>query len=104
MRKAKLGFLFLSLLLVLVSILQGCSNSSSSSSKDSGGKVNLTFSTWGNPGEIKVIQKAVDGYMKENPNIKVKLVPIPNDGYIQKLQTQLQGSQAPDVFYIGDGD
>ncbi|KKI90917.1 hypothetical protein WQ54_18160 [Bacillus sp. SA1-12] len=88
----------------MVSILQGCSDSSSTSSNASDEKVNLTFSTWGNPGEIKVIQKAVDGFMKENPDIKVKLVPIPNDGYVQKLQTQLQGSQAPDVFYIGDGD
>jgi multiple sugar transport system substrate-binding protein len=104
MRKSKLAFIFLALILVMVTILQGCSNSSSSGSNASGEKVNLTFSTWGNPGEIKVMQKAVDGFMKENPNINVKLVPIPNDGYIQKLQTQLQGSQAPDVFYIGDGD
>ncbi|WHZ56092.1 ABC transporter substrate-binding protein [Metabacillus hrfriensis] len=104
MRKAKLAFLFLALLLVIVPVLQGCSDSSSTSSTDSGETVNLTFSTWGNPGELKVIQKAVDGFMKENPNIKVKLVPIPSDGYIQKLQTQLQGSQAPDVFYLGDGD
>ncbi|KKI94190.1 sugar ABC transporter substrate-binding protein [Bacillus sp. SA1-12] len=93
----------------MVPVLQGCSDSSSSSSSDSGSNgsgdtVNLTFSAWGNPAEIKVYQKAVDGFMKENPNIKVKLVPIPSDGYIQKLQTQLQGSQAPDVFYVGDGD
>ncbi|OAS86846.1 MULTISPECIES: ABC transporter substrate-binding protein [Metabacillus] len=109
MKKTKLAFLFLALLLVMVPVLQGCSDSSSSSStgsdsKDSGETVNLTFSAWGNPAEIKVYQKAVDGFMKENPNIKVKLVPIPSDGYIQKLQTQLQGSQAPDVFYVGDGD
>ncbi|WP_084821772.1 sugar ABC transporter substrate-binding protein [Bacillus sp. SA1-12] len=109
MKKTKLAFLFLVLLLVMVPVLQGCSDSSSSSSSDSGSNgsgdtVNLTFSAWGNPAEIKVYQKAVDGFMKENPNIKVKLVPIPSDGYIQKLQTQLQGSQAPDVFYVGDGD
>lgn len=101
MRKTKLMFLFLTLLLVIVPVLQGCSESSSS---DSSGTVNLTFSAWGNPAEIEVYQKAVDSFMEENPNIKVKLVPIPGDGYIQKLQTQLQGSQAPDVFYIGDGD
>ncbi|MGM7719944.1 ABC transporter substrate-binding protein [Metabacillus sp. Hm71] len=109
MKKTKLAFLLLVLLLVMVPVLQGCSDSSSSSSSDSGSNgsgetVNLTFSAWGNPAEIKVYQKAVDGFMKENPNIKVKLVPIPSDGYIQKLQTQLQGSQAPDVFYVGDGD
>ncbi|WP_299089158.1 sugar ABC transporter substrate-binding protein [uncultured Metabacillus sp.] len=109
MKKTKLAFLFLVLLLVMVPVLQGCSDSSSSSSSYSGSNgsgetINLTFSAWGNPAEIKVYQKAVDGFMKENPNIKVKLVPIPSDGYIQKLQTQLQGSQAPDVFYVGDGD
>ncbi|MBP3041265.1 sugar ABC transporter substrate-binding protein [Bacillaceae bacterium Marseille-Q3522] len=103
MKKIKNVFLFLVFLLVIAPVLQGCSDSGSSS-ESTGDTINLTFSAWGNPAEIKVYQRAVDGFMKENPNIKVKLVPIPSDGYIQKLQTQLQGSQAPDVFYIGDGD
>ena len=102
MKKSKLILLTIVMILVLVPILQGCSSKSGTSGSDD--TVQLTFSAWGNPAEIKVYQKAVDGFMKENPNIKVKLVPIPSDGYIQKLQTQLQGSQAPDVFYVGDGD
>jgi len=109
--KKKLAFLLFAVLLIMIPALQACSNSSSSSSDSgasgssgSGEKINLTFSAWGNPAEIKVYQRAVDGFNKENPDIQVKLVPIPSDGYIQKLQTQLQGSQAPDVFYVGDGD
>ncbi|HZH59845.1 MAG TPA: sugar ABC transporter substrate-binding protein [Metabacillus sp.] len=106
--KKKLVFLFFAVLLIMIPALQACSNSSSGSSESgssgSGETVNLTFSAWGNPAEIKVYQKAVDGFNKENPNIQVKLVPIPSDGYLQKLQTQLQGSQAPDIFYVGDGD
>ncbi|MBP3038533.1 sugar ABC transporter substrate-binding protein [Bacillaceae bacterium Marseille-Q3522] len=107
MNKRKTSLLFLVFLLVIVPVLQGCGNSSSSGdsgSKNSGDTVNLTFSAYGNAAEQKVYQKAVDSFMKEHPNIKVKIVPIPGDGYIQKLQTQLQGSQAPDVFYVGDGD
>jgi len=62
-------------------------------------KVELTMQAWGNPEEIKVYQRALDAFTEKNPNITVKLVPVPGDQYEQKLLTQLQGSQGPDVFY-----
>lgn len=90
----------------LILTLVACSSSSGGATGDSDGtsgkdKVELTMTAWGNPEEIKVYQKAIDAFEEENPDITVDLIPGPGDTYKQKLLTQLQGSQAPDVFYVG---
>ncbi|KJD45951.1 ABC transporter substrate-binding protein [Paenibacillus terrae] len=86
--------------------LTGCSGNTSTSSESGesviGKTVNLTMSAWGNPAELKIYQKGIDAYTKEHPNVKIKLIPVASDGYEQKLLTQLQGGNAPDVFYVGD--
>jgi len=83
--------------------LSGCSGSSEKTSSEGSSKtVNLTMSAWGNPAELKVYQRGIDAYTKEHPDVKIKLIPVPSDGYEQKLLTQLQGGDAPDVFYVGD--
>src|SRR5690606_15808843 len=66
-----------------------------------GDKVELSMAAWGNPAEIKVYQKGVDAYMKEHPNVKIKLVPVPGDNYEEKLLTELSGGKSHDVFYVG---
>lgn len=89
-------------ILLVMFIVIGCSSNSTSSGKTSSGNgktIQLTMQAWGNPAELKVYQKAIDGFMDENPNIKVKLVPVSSDQYDQKLMTSLQGSKGPDVFY-----
>ncbi|WP_336077180.1 ABC transporter substrate-binding protein [Paenibacillus sp. 203] len=86
--------------------LTGCSGNTSTSSESgesvTGKTVNLTMSAWGNPAELKIYQKGIDAYTKKHPNVKIKLIPVASDGYEQKLLTQLQGGNAPDVFYVGD--
>lgn len=94
----KSGFLLLLALFLIV----GCNNNGSSGSgkgNSNSKTVELTMQAWGNPAELKVYQKAIDGFMKENPDIKVKLVPVASEQYDQKLMTSLQGSKGPDVFY-----
>ncbi|MGP4039676.1 ABC transporter substrate-binding protein [Gracilibacillus sp. D59] len=93
---------FLALVFVVL-LLSACSSDSGSSSSgnSSGGEIELTMTAWGNPAEIKVYQKAIDAYQEENPDVTVKLIPGPGDTYKQKLLTQLQGSQSPDLFYVG---
>ncbi|UOQ50354.1 sugar ABC transporter substrate-binding protein [Gracilibacillus caseinilyticus] len=93
------SFLFM---IGFILFLVGCSNDTetSNSTDDSGGEtVNLTMQAWGNPEELKVYQRAIDGFMGENPNIKVDLVSVASDQYEQKLMTSLQGSKGPDIFY-----
>ncbi|WP_066188313.1 MULTISPECIES: ABC transporter substrate-binding protein [Gracilibacillus] len=93
-----LGFVFI--------FLSACSNDSGSGDGGSGGgnpdaDVKLTMTAWGNPAEQKVYQRALDAYMEENPDVSVELIPAPGDTYRQQLFTQLQGSQATDLFYVG---
>ncbi len=80
---------FAAFLLVIVLLVTGCSGSGSNSGSASTDekKIELTMSAWGNPAEIKVYQRALDEYEKQNPNIKVKLIPVPSDNYEQKLLT-----------------
>lgn len=90
----KIGF-FLSVLFLLAA---ACSTSPKLENTE-GKKARLTMQVWGNPAEVKGYQRTLDAFEKENPNIEVKLVPVPGDQYEQKLLTQLQGSREPDVFY-----
>ncbi|HEU5016172.1 MAG TPA: sugar ABC transporter substrate-binding protein [Roseiflexaceae bacterium] len=60
----------------------------------------IKWSTWGNPGEIQRFKEFTDEFNKET-GANAQLIPIPNDGYQQKILTQLSGGTAPDVFYAG---
>lgn len=77
----------------------GCSSVGSSSDDDSvitlGAPTSLT-------GE-NAYQTLADKYMDENPDITVELTELPNDGFAQALNTQLQAGNAPDVFYVTPG-
>jgi multiple sugar transport system substrate-binding protein len=77
----------------------GCGSGGSGSS---GSGNALTWSVWGNPGEVKRLQEFTDDFNKRNSSIKAKLVSVPTASYETKLLTQLSGNTAPDVFYTGD--
>ena len=88
---------------VSILFLSACSNEpKQGESGNNEGKVSLTMTAWGNPAEQEVYQRAIDAYMKQNENVTIKLIPAPSDTYLQQLLTQLQGSQAPDLFYVGE--
>ncbi|TSB46497.1 ABC transporter substrate-binding protein [Alkalicoccobacillus porphyridii] len=97
--KKKVGVLALGGLAVGMVALSGCSSGSSGD-----GKIELTFSAWGNPAELKVYQRAVDAFNEQSETVEVDLTGIPNDNYFQTLTTRLQGGQAPDLFYVGAED
>lgn len=61
----------------------------------------ITWSTWGNPGEIQRFKEFTDQFNKET-GAQANLIPIPNDGYQTKVLTQLSGGTAPDAFYSND--
>lgn len=81
---------------LIASALVGCSGSSASTSGATGDVVNLTYTTWGSPEELKAQTKAIEEFEKKNPNIKVNLQHIPTD-YDTKLATMVAGNTAPDV-------
>jgi multiple sugar transport system substrate-binding protein len=65
--------------------------------------VEVTWTSWGNTGEVANLQKFTDDYNKSQSAVKAKYNPVPTDGYDAKLITQLTGGTAPDIFYAGDG-
>lgn len=74
-----------------------------SSQSPSEEKVTIKFAGWGDPSEKQVFTKLIKSFEEKYPNIKVNYLHIPAD-YVSKMNTILAGGDAPDVFYVPDGD
>jgi multiple sugar transport system substrate-binding protein len=61
-------------------------------------QVNLTFSVWGDPAELNILQAIADDFTAENPNVKITVNVSDWTTYWDKLQTQLAAGTPPDVF------
>ncbi|MDO4242373.1 MAG: sugar ABC transporter substrate-binding protein [Actinomyces sp.] len=78
--------------------IAGCSGSSGAK-----GQGTVTWSTWGSPEELTLLEEFNTQFMKNNPDITVVFQPVASyEEYHTKLLTQLTSGTAPDVFYIGD--
>jgi multiple sugar transport system substrate-binding protein len=110
------SFLILTSALMLTSVVTACGKSSnnpaptsSDASKVATAKpvasnpVTIKFAGWGDPSEKEVFTKLLKIFEEKNPNIKVNYLHIPVD-YVGKMNTILAGGDAPDVFYVPDGD
>ncbi len=64
-------------------------------------KVHISFSTWGSKSEIVVVNAVIDEFERENPDIKVDLIHIP-DNYFQKLHLLIASNLTPDVVFINN--
>jgi multiple sugar transport system substrate-binding protein len=65
----------------------------------------IKWSNWANTGEIQRFQAFTANYNKtHNTNVQYTFVPTANGNYFTKILTELNGGDAPDVFYVGDGD
>jgi len=63
----------------------------------------IIFAGWGGPEERQVFAHILDQFMRDNPDLKVRYIHVPQN-YMQKLQIMMAGGTPPDVFYIPDGD
>ncbi|MBB6729523.1 ABC transporter substrate-binding protein [Cohnella zeiphila] len=83
----------------------GASGSSPSASSSSAGgdqkQVELRMMWWGDQTRADLTNKAIELFEQKNPNIKVTGEFGPNDGYFDKLNTQLASGTAPDIFFLG---
>lgn len=87
--------------LLSVSTLAACSGGGGSGG--SNGQVTVTWTTWGDPGELTRFNQFDTQFMKDHPDIKVVLQPVASySDYNAKLLTELSSHTAPDVFYVGD--
>jgi multiple sugar transport system substrate-binding protein len=69
-----------------------------------GGTAQVTISMmgWGSLLEKENVQKGLDLFQSQNPNIKVNWLHTPNEEYETKLKTVLAGGTAPDVFWASN--
>ena len=80
------------LIFIFIIFLTGCKQSNDNS---------LVFATWGSKTEVQIIETLLDEFEKENPDIKVKFLHIPQN-YFQKLHLMFASNLAPDVIFINN--
>ncbi len=74
-------------------------------SSSGGGTTSIKWSNWANTGEIQRFKDFTANYNKtHNTNVQYSFVPTANNNYFSKILTELNGGNAPDAFYVGDGD
>jgi multiple sugar transport system substrate-binding protein len=59
----------------------------------------LVYSFWGSLEQQKADRKIIEEFEKENPGIKVKMLPI-GQRYMEKVQAMLLGAVAPDIMMV----
>jgi len=67
-------------------------------------KITINYALWGifEPGRKPLFVDPVNEFMKENPDIEVKIVGIPYSQYNDKLTTQFEAGAGPDIFEMQD--
>lgn len=85
--------------------LTGCGRSSDSGQNAAksvkGGKAKGEITVWAMGTEGEKLSVLAADFMKENPEAKVKVTPVPWDGAHDKIATAIAGRQTPDVSMIG---
>ncbi|WP_314146626.1 sugar ABC transporter substrate-binding protein [uncultured Leifsonia sp.] len=111
-RFARLSTVGLAVAAAAALALSGCSGSGGSGDSGAEGtyvapksdvSAHLTISNWGNPGDEKVYQAAIDRFNKKYPNVKVtnNFTQVVNwSDYINKILTSIASGDAPDVINI----
>lgn len=61
----------------------------------------VTFASWGSKSELEIIKPLLKEFEKENPDIKVEFIHIPQN-YFQKLHLLFASNMAPDVIFINN--
>ena len=61
----------------------------------------ITFASWGSATEIKIIKNVLLNFEKENPDIKVDFMHIPQN-YFQKIHLLFASQKAPDVIFMNN--
>lgn len=90
--------LFIFFLIILAGILCCLKFSAHDFSKN---KTTIQFSSWGSESEIKILKPVLEDFEKENPDIHVEFLHIPQN-YFQKIHLLFASNTAPDVVFINN--
>lgn len=64
-------------------------------------QVVIQFASWGSESEIKILKPLLENFEKENPNIKIDFLHIPQN-YFQKIHLLIASNTAPDVIFMNN--
>lgn len=64
-------------------------------------KTTLQFASWGSKSEIDILKPILNDFEKENPNIKIDFMHIPQN-YFQKIHLLFASNTAPDVIFLNN--
>ena len=64
--------------------------------------VKITYSYWGTPDEAASVQAAVDTFNAAHPEIFVEITCIPNEQYVEKLNTMATAGELPDCGIMSE--
>lgn len=94
LNKLKIKVLEKLLLVFLLSLfLSGCVQKTD--------KITVQFTSWGSQSEVATIKPILAEFEKENPDIKVDFIHIPQN-YFQKIHLLFASNLAPDVIFINN--
>lgn len=85
-------------LLVTTTLMAGCGGSSDKKEGD-GGKVTLVYGVW-DKNQEPVMQELAKKFEETHKNIEVKVQLTPYKQYWTKVETEAQGGNLPDVFWM----
>ncbi|MBP3923825.1 sugar ABC transporter substrate-binding protein [bacterium] len=63
--------------------------------------VKIEFASWGSKSEIEIIKPILENFEKENSDIKVEFMHIPQN-YFQKIHLLFASNTAPDVIFLNN--
>lgn len=61
----------------------------------------IQFASWGSESEISILKPILSDFEKENPNIKIDFMHIPQN-YFQKIHLLFASNTAPDVIFMNN--
>lgn len=61
----------------------------------------IQFASWGSQSEIEILKPIIEEYEKQNPDIKVDFLHIPQN-YFQKIHLLFASNLAPDIIFINN--
>lgn len=92
----------------MIGSMVGCGNSGgdNGSGKEggSGDKTVVSFYSWSENAEQDFTKAAIEEFEKENPDIDVEEVFVPNSEYLSKMNTMAAADSLPDVFLLPEGN
>ncbi len=79
----------------------GSAGTSAASASSASGPVTITFDQFSGSGDNEqYLQKMIDAYKAENPNVTIKMQSYGYDDYFTQLTTKVAGGKAADVFEL----